>query len=195
MSNYRYCSDCDNTVAFGHDCPAFINLSTIEKGLNMSETKPYIGPYMNPQGYVDPASKYYIDRMWEEYHKIKDELADTKSKLAQAEDLIDVLKVQKKPISSNSGDWCYTCGRPQWVRANGEHGCATIEELHKFVQNVENVDKEELAKIVYAAMQKTLPVASSYPWVDNGNSDMQYVAREFAYKIILMYIQNMYDVH
>jgi chromosome segregation ATPase len=30
---------------------------------------------MNPQGYVDPTSKYYIDRMWEEYHKVKNDLA------------------------------------------------------------------------------------------------------------------------
>ena len=50
-------------------------------------------PYMNPQGYVDPTSKYYIDRMWEEYHKVKEELADTKSKLRQSEDYInEILK-------------------------------------------------------------------------------------------------------
>lgn len=54
----------------------------------MNESK----PYMTPQGYVDPTSKYYIDRMWEEYHKLKEELADTKSKLAQAEDEIDLWK-------------------------------------------------------------------------------------------------------
>jgi hypothetical protein len=65
---------------------------------------------MNPQGYVDPTSKYYIDRMWEEYHKVKndfvlakteaasaweeyhtlkEELAATKCKLGQAEDYIN----------------------------------------------------------------------------------------------------------
>ena len=42
---------------------------------------------------IDPmwevTSKYYIDRLWEEYHKMKEELADTKSKLAQSEDYID----------------------------------------------------------------------------------------------------------
>ena len=42
--------------------------------------------------YVDPmwevTSKYYIDRLWEEYHKVKEELADTKSKLGQSEDYI-----------------------------------------------------------------------------------------------------------
>ena len=55
----------------------------------MNESK----PYMSPQGYVDPASKYYIDRMWEEYHKMKEELADTKSKLGQMDDYVnEVLK-------------------------------------------------------------------------------------------------------
>lgn len=63
----------------------------------MNESK----PYMAPQGYVDPTSKYYIDRMWEEYHKMKEELADTKSKLAQAEDEID--------------NW-----KQKWIVANGE---------------------------------------------------------------------------
>ena len=41
---------------------------------------------------IDPmwevTSKYYIDRMWEEYHKMKEELADTKSKLGQMDDYI-----------------------------------------------------------------------------------------------------------
>jgi len=54
--------------------------------------------YMNPQGYVDPTSKYYIDRVWEEYHKLKEELADTKSKLAQAEDMIDTQRTLIKQI-------------------------------------------------------------------------------------------------
>jgi chromosome segregation ATPase len=61
------------------------------------------------ESYVDPTSKYYIDRMWEEYHKVKEdlaavrieassawqeyrkmkeELADTKSKLGQSENYI-----------------------------------------------------------------------------------------------------------
>jgi len=57
----------------------------------MNESK----PYMTPQGYVDPTSKYYIDRMWEEYHKLKEELADTKTKLAQSEDYInETLKLE-----------------------------------------------------------------------------------------------------
>jgi hypothetical protein len=69
---------------------------------------------MNPQGYVDPTSKYYIDRLWEEYHKVKndlaavridassawqeyhkmkEELAVTKSKLGQLDDYVnEVLK-------------------------------------------------------------------------------------------------------
>ena len=64
--------------------------------------------------YVDPTSKYYIDRLWEEYHKVKkdltvahrdassawqdyhkmkEELAATKSKLGQLEDYVnEVLK-------------------------------------------------------------------------------------------------------
>lgn len=87
MTNYYYCSECDNTVAFGHDCP-----SDMGKAFD-AETS-----YMSPQGYVDPTSKYYIDRMWEEYHKLKEELADTKSKLAQAEDLIDVQRTLIKQI-------------------------------------------------------------------------------------------------
>lgn len=62
------------------------------------------------ESYVDPTSKYYIDRLWEEYHKVKkdltvahrdasstwqdyhkmkEELADTKCKLGQAEDYIN----------------------------------------------------------------------------------------------------------
>ena len=62
------------------------------------------------QGYVDPRSKYYIDRLWEEYHKVesdltavridassawqeyhkmKEELAGTKCKLGRAEDYIN----------------------------------------------------------------------------------------------------------
>jgi hypothetical protein len=40
----------------------------------------------------DVLNSAYIDRMWEEYHKIKEELADAKSKLAQAEDEIDLWK-------------------------------------------------------------------------------------------------------
>jgi chromosome segregation ATPase len=66
------------------------------------------------ESYVDPTSKYYIDRMWEEYHKVKsdlaavridassawqeyhkmkEELADTKSKLGQMDDYVnEVLK-------------------------------------------------------------------------------------------------------
>jgi chromosome segregation ATPase len=66
------------------------------------------------ESYVDPTSKYYIDRMWEEYHKVKsdlaavridassawqeyhkmkEELADTKSKLGQLDDYVnEVLK-------------------------------------------------------------------------------------------------------
>jgi hypothetical protein len=47
--------------------------------------------YMNPQGYVDPTSKYYVDRVWEEYHKIKEELAKSK-------DIIDALKTLVKQI-------------------------------------------------------------------------------------------------
>ena len=68
------------------------------------------------ESYVDPTSKYYIDRMWEEYHKVKndlaavridassawqeyhkmkEELADTKSKLGQMDDYVDkVLKLE-----------------------------------------------------------------------------------------------------
>ena len=62
------------------------------------------------ESYVDPTSKYYIDRLWEEYHKVKkdltvahrdasstwqdyhkmkEELADTKCKLGQLEDYIN----------------------------------------------------------------------------------------------------------
>ena len=64
----------------------------------MNESK----PYMNPQGYVDPTSKYYIDRMWEEYHKVKEELADTKSKLAQSENYIDeVLKPELQYVKNS----------------------------------------------------------------------------------------------
>ena len=49
--------------------------------------------YMNPQGYVDPTSDYYTDRVWEEYHKIKDELANETSKRKQLEDYVeDTLK-------------------------------------------------------------------------------------------------------
>ena len=68
------------------------------------------------QGYVDPRSKYYIDRLWEEYHKVesdltavridassawqeyhkmKEELAGTKCKLGQMDDYVnEVLKPQ-----------------------------------------------------------------------------------------------------
>jgi chromosome segregation ATPase len=66
------------------------------------------------ESYIDPTSKYYIDRMWEEYHKVKsdlaavridassawqeyhkmkEELASTKCKLGQMDDYInEVLK-------------------------------------------------------------------------------------------------------
>jgi hypothetical protein len=76
----------------------------------MNESKPPY-PYMDlTGGYVDPTSKYYIDRLWEEYHKVKndlaavridassawqeyhkmkEELAGTKCKLGQAEDYIN----------------------------------------------------------------------------------------------------------
>ena len=68
------------------------------------------------ESYVDPASKYYIDRMWEEYHKVKndlaavrieassawqeyrkmkEELAQTKCKLGQMDDYVnEVLKTE-----------------------------------------------------------------------------------------------------
>lgn len=38
------------------------------------------------------SNKYHIDRMWEEYHKLNEELTDTKCKLAQAENEIDLWK-------------------------------------------------------------------------------------------------------
>ncbi len=64
----------------------------------MNESKPSY-PYMDLTGrYVDPTSKYYIDRMWEEYHKIKEELAQTKCKLGQSEDIIDALKTLVKQL-------------------------------------------------------------------------------------------------
>lgn len=94
MTNYYYCSECDNTVAFGHNCPAFITPS------NMNESK----PYMSPQGYVDPTSKYYIDRVWEEYLKLKEELADTMSKLAQVEDMIDIQRTLIKQIHKDEDE-------------------------------------------------------------------------------------------
>jgi hypothetical protein len=50
------------------------------------------------ESYVDPTSKYYIDRVWEEYHKIKEELAQTKCKLGQSEDMIDALKTLVKQL-------------------------------------------------------------------------------------------------
>lgn len=55
-----------------------------------------------PASYYGPQSNYYLERTWEEYHKLKEELADTKSKLAQAEDEIDRWK-------------------RQWVSANAEN--------------------------------------------------------------------------
>ena len=45
--------------------------------------------YINSQGYVDPKGEYYTDRVWEEYHKIKDELAKETLHRKQLEDYID----------------------------------------------------------------------------------------------------------
>jgi hypothetical protein len=53
---------------------------------------------MNPAGYVDPTSKYYVDRVWEEYHKLKEELADERSKRKQIEELYDNLKADVAPL-------------------------------------------------------------------------------------------------
>ena len=66
--------------------------------MKLKENSEEPSSYMNPQGYVDPTSKYYIDRVWEEYHKLKEELADTKCKLAQAEDIIDTQRTLIKQI-------------------------------------------------------------------------------------------------
>jgi hypothetical protein len=63
----------------------------------MNESKPPY-PYMNPAGYVDPTSKYYIDRVWEEYHKLKDELEMERSKRRQIEELYDNLKADVAPL-------------------------------------------------------------------------------------------------
>jgi hypothetical protein len=61
----------------------------------MNESKP---PYMDLTGrYVDPTSKY-IDRVWEEYHKLKEELADERSKRKQIEELYDNLKADVAPL-------------------------------------------------------------------------------------------------
>ena len=57
------------------------------------------------ESYVDPTRKYPIDPMWEvtskyyslweEYHKVKEELADTKCKLGQMDDYVnEVLKLE-----------------------------------------------------------------------------------------------------
>ena len=67
------------------------------------------------ESYVDPTSKYpidpmwevtskyYIDRLWEEYHKVKEELADTKSKLGQSEDYIsETLQPQLEDLKKSA---------------------------------------------------------------------------------------------
>ena len=65
--------------------------------MNSEEPTSYMNPPNKHISQVDPmwevTSKYYIDRMWQEYHKMKEELADTKCKLGQSEDYIsEVLK-------------------------------------------------------------------------------------------------------
>ena len=36
------------------------------------------------ESYVDPTSKYYIDRLWEEYHKVKSDLAAVRIDLTKS---------------------------------------------------------------------------------------------------------------
>jgi hypothetical protein len=47
---------------------------------------------------VDSTGKHHIDRVWEEYHKIKEELADERSKRKQIEELYDNLKADVAPL-------------------------------------------------------------------------------------------------
>jgi hypothetical protein len=55
------------------------------------------------ESYVDPTSKYYIDRLWEEYHKMKEELADKKCKLGQSEDYIsETLKPELEDLKKSA---------------------------------------------------------------------------------------------
>jgi hypothetical protein len=51
--------------------------------------EPVTEKYINEQGYVDPQGSHYVDRVWEEYHKIKDELAQETIHRKQLEDYID----------------------------------------------------------------------------------------------------------
>jgi hypothetical protein len=108
-----YCEECQNSVNFNHDCVIDkISRQDMGNAFNtwLGEQPTSKESYMNPQGYVDPTSKYYIDRMWEEYHKVKsdlaavridassawqeyhkmkEELADTKCKLGQLDNYIN----------------------------------------------------------------------------------------------------------
>jgi hypothetical protein len=42
--------------------------------------------------YLGPQSNYYLDKTWDEYHKMKEELADERNKRKQIEDMYDSLQ-------------------------------------------------------------------------------------------------------
>jgi hypothetical protein len=42
--------------------------------------------------YYGPQSNYYLDKTWDEYHKMKEELADERNKRKQIEDMYDSLQ-------------------------------------------------------------------------------------------------------
>ncbi len=74
MNKYKAYTDAANDPHFTQE----------SKSMNPDPTSKYP---IDPMWEV--TSKYYIDRLWEEYHKMKEELADTKCKLGQSEDYIN----------------------------------------------------------------------------------------------------------
>lgn len=96
------------------------------------------------ESYVDPTSKYYIDRVWEEYHKIKEELANTKSKLAQAEHMLDIQRTLIKQIHKDE-DTLIRAIKPLSILVDAakelEHSMADAYAVNKVRQAYKHIEE------------------------------------------------------
>lgn len=107
MSNgYYYCQECQNTVKFKHDC---VMDKSIRIGLDIN-TRPHTEPY--------------VDRMWQEYYKMKDELEMERSKRTQIEYLYDELVANVAPLIQAAKE----------LNIAGNNDTRTIDKLRKLVK-------------------------------------------------------------
>lgn len=97
-----------------------------------------------PASYYGPQSNYYLERTWEEYHKMKEELADTKCKLAQAEDMIDTQRTLIKQIHTDE-DTLIQAIKPLSILVDAakelEHSMADAYAVNKVRQAYKHIEE------------------------------------------------------